>query len=131
MEKIELKPIGVIHSAFNRREDTPKSSLESTEVQAQIVLEEEYLEGMADMAVGQSYMVLFYFNRSTQEKLTVHLRGTGPLTGVFSTHAPDRPNHIGVSQITVTAICGNVISFSGVDMLDGTPVLDIKTWRSF
>ena len=52
--------------------------------------------------------------------------GNGPIKGLFSTHAPNRPNPIGVSTIRITEINGNVIKFNGVDMLNGTPVLDIK-----
>jgi tRNA (Thr-GGU) A37 N-methylase len=52
--------------------------------------------------------------------------GNGPIKGLFSTHAPNRPNPIGVSTIKITGIDGNVIKFNGVDMLNGTPVLDIK-----
>lgn len=127
---ITMKPIGYIHSPFTMRGDTPKSTAEAREVKAEIVLDEAYLEGIADLKPGDRCMLLFYFHLSEEEKLTVHLRGTGPLTGVFSSHAPDRPNHIGVSAVTIEAVEGNRIAFSGVDMLDGTPVLDIKTWQN-
>lgn len=59
--------------------------------------------------------------------MTSPLHGVGPMMGLFSTHSPRRPNPIGISTITITEVKGNIIKFKGVDMLDGTPVLDIKS----
>jgi tRNA-Thr(GGU) m(6)t(6)A37 methyltransferase TsaA len=88
---------------------------------------EEYAEAMANMEVGKSYEVLFWFDKINEVKLTVPYRGVGPMMGIFSTHAPYRPNPIGASIIKVTKIEGRRIHFTGVDMMDGTPVLDIKS----
>jgi tRNA-Thr(GGU) m(6)t(6)A37 methyltransferase TsaA len=125
---IILHPIGEIHSPYHSRKETPNWGASDPVTEGEIVLDEQYLEGGADMHPGW-YQVLFYFHKSEGYRLTVAKRGGGPMTGVFSTHASDRPNAIGVSVITVTGVHGRLIRFTGVDMLDGTPVLDIKSYR--
>jgi len=127
-EPIEMVPIGVIRTPYKQPEDTPKSGAEKPEVEGELVIDRRYLEAMADMAPGKQYMVLFCFDRSRDYKLTVPLRGIGPMTGLFSTHAPARPNPIGISIVTAVAITDNRVRFTGVDMLDGTPILDIKSY---
>lgn len=126
MKEFSCNPIGYIHSPYKTKEATPKSGNEYPEQEAVMEIQEEYAEGMADMEAGKSYAVLFWFDRSTDVKLTVPYRGVGPMTGIFSTHAPYRPNPIGLSIIKVTKIEGTCIHFTGVDMMDNTPVLDVK-----
>lgn len=124
--EITVKPIGYIHSPFTDVKDIPRDSLLGLETKATIVLDEELVEGVRDLKPGDSLLILFYFHKSFKEELIVRKRGTGPMTGVFSTRSPDRPNHLGASHVTITSIDGNEITFNGVDMLDGTPVLDLK-----
>ena len=125
-EKIVFTPIAYIHSDYKTIEETPKHGFEN-DFEGEIEVKEEFVEAMEDMEVGKKYMVLFYFHKSEGYELKSPLHGVGPLMGLFSTHSPRRPNPIGVSTITVTSIEGNIIGFKGVDMLDGTPVLDIKS----
>jgi tRNA-Thr(GGU) m(6)t(6)A37 methyltransferase TsaA len=125
---IVVHPVGVIRSPFHTAEETPRWGTEAAGTEAEIILDREYLEGMADMHPGERYQIVFYFHESKGSRLTVKKRGTGLLTGVFSTRSPYRPNAIGVSVITVTGINGNRIRFTGVDMLDKTPLLDIKSY---
>ena len=126
MEEIIFRPIGYIKSPYEDVSNMPKSPRESGDVEAEMIIDEKYLESMSSMKAGEEYMVLFYFHKSEGYKQRVPFRGDGPITGLFSTHAPNRPNPIGVSTIRIKEINGNVIKFSGVDMLNGTPVLDIK-----
>ncbi|MDD6285506.1 SAM-dependent methyltransferase [Methanosphaera sp.] len=125
-DKIEYKPIGFIHSKYTNPQEMPKNYTESKDVEAYIELDEKYMKGISDLRIGDEYILLFHFHKSEGYDLTVPWRGVGPMRGLFSTHAPRRPNPIGVSIITVTKIEDNKIYFTGVDMLDGTPVLDIK-----
>ncbi len=125
--QICFRPIGVIQSPYKTLADVPKAGAEAPDAEGEIVVDPVYLEAMADITAGKRYMILFHFHEAEGYSQTVHLRGDGPLTGLFSTHAPCRPNPIGVSSIKVISIDKNVIRFSGVDMLDGTPVLDIKS----
>jgi tRNA-Thr(GGU) m(6)t(6)A37 methyltransferase TsaA len=126
MEEIIFKPIGYIKSIYEDVNDMPKAPRESGDVVAEMIIDEEYLESMSSMKAGEEYMVLFHFHKSKGFKQRVPFRGDGPITGLFSTHAPNRPNPIGVTIIKVKEIDGNVVRFYGVDMLNGTPVLDIK-----
>ncbi|ASS41901.1 tRNA-Thr(GGU) m(6)t(6)A37 methyltransferase TsaA [Eubacterium minutum ATCC 700079] len=124
---LSCKPIGYIYSPYKGKADTPKNGNERPDTEAVIELIDEYKEGMADMRPGEKFIVLFWFDRSDNVEMTVPFHGEGPMTGLFSTHAPARPNPIGVSTISVTRIDGVKIYFTGADMFDGTPVLDIKS----
>ena len=96
------------------------------DVCASIEVEDRYAEGIADITAGDKLMVLFYFHKSPEVKLTVHLMGDGPLTGVFSSHSPARPNFIGVTEVEIVSVDGLMLGIKGADMIDGTPVLDLK-----
>ena len=123
-----MKPIGFVRSACKAPDDLPKNG-QIADVCATIEMLPEYEEGITDVTVGDKLMVLFYFHLSREARLTVHIKGTGPLTGVFSTHSPTRPNFIGVTEVTVESVDGLNIGIKGADMLDGTPVLDLKPVR--
>jgi tRNA (adenine37-N6)-methyltransferase len=88
----------------------------------------EYQEGLDGIEVGQIIVVLFWLHQSTRDVLKVYPRGdrSRGLRGVFATRSPMRPNPIAISELQVLAIRGNCIEVSGLDILDGTPVLDIK-----
>lgn len=126
MDEILYKPIGYIRSEYEDITHMPKSSKESLDQEAQLIVDEKYLESMADIRSGEEYMIIFHFHKSKGFKQSVPLRGTGPITGLFSTHAPNRPNAIGVSNVIIKEVKDNIITFKGVDMLNNTPVLDIK-----
>lgn len=126
MEEIIFKPIGYIHSEYEDVNQMPKNSKESMDHTAELVVEEKYLESMSDIHEDEDYMIIFYFHKSKNYKQKVQFRGNGPYMGLFSTHAPNRPNPIGVSEIKIKEVKDNIIIFNGVDMLNNTPVLDIK-----
>lgn len=126
MKEIIFKPIGFINSKYEDVNNMPKNPKESEDVEAELVIDPEYLESMADIKENEEYMVIFYFHKSKGFKQSVPLRGDGPITGLFSTHAPNRPNAIGVTNIKIKEVNNNVIRFTGVDMLNLTPVLDLK-----
>ena len=124
---LTCRPIGYIRSPFTGREDTPKNRMEQPEAEAVLEICDEYREAMADMKAGEEYLVFFWFDRAGEVRQTVPMHGNGKMTGLFSTHAPARPNPIGLSKITIIKIEGLEIHFRGVDMFYGTPVLDIKS----
>jgi len=128
MDDVVFHPIGIIHTPFTELEHTPKSWRENQMTRCELCIDPAYWEGLADVRPGERYQIVFYFHRARGSRLTVCVRGTGPLRGVFSTHSPERPNGIGISVITVTDISDGTIGFTGADMLDGTPVLDLKPW---
>ena len=123
--KITMEPIGVVHSAYKEPGELPRwDAIE--DVRAFIEVEDRFAEGIADIAPGDKLMVLFYFHKSPEARLTVPLMGEGPLVGVFSSHSPTRPNFIGVTEVQVESVEGLRLGIRGADMLDGTPVLDLK-----
>lgn len=126
---IIFHPIGFIRSPYHTTKETPKWGADDAVTEAEIELDDAYLEGIADMRPGERYQLLFNFHASDGYQLTVAKHGEGKLMGVFSTRSPRRPNAIGVSVITIKSVEGNRIRFTGVDMLDGTPVLDIKSYN--
>lgn len=125
MTTITYHPIGIIRTAFTTRENTPRGAA-AQNAQGTIHMHPDYREAMADMHPGERYLVLFHFDRSQGYRQTVPIRGDGPMTGLFSTRAPNRPNPIGLTAVTIDAIEDTRITFHGADMMDGTPVLDIK-----
>jgi len=123
--KIILKPIGTAHTNADK---IPRHWTVS-DVEGTIVVDPEYIEGLADIAVGQQIAVLFHFHESPPFSRGL-LKQTPPhrsrSLGVFSICSPKRPNPIGLSVLRVLAKDDNVLHVRGVDMIDGTPILDIK-----
>ena len=123
--KIEVEPIGFVKTAVGR---VPRHWTVS-EAEGTIAINEEYVEGLKDIRVGQRIVVIFYFHQSQQFTpdflvQTSHHRNESH--GVFSICSPVRPNPIGMSIVEVLGIEGRFIRIKGLDMRDGTPVLDIK-----
>jgi len=127
MEGPHLRIIGVLHSDINSLEDAPKNFDESERV-GTLEIYPEYQEGLEGIVAGQTIVVLFWLHKSTRNNLQVYPRGdrSKGLRGVFATRGPVRPNPIAVSELKVQAIRGNRLEVSGLDILDGTPIIDIK-----
>lgn len=127
MEQPELRIIGVLHGDITSRKDTPKNYDESDRI-GTLEIFPEYATGLEGIAAGQTIVVLFWLHQSDRDVLQVYPRGdrSRGLRGVFSTRSPMRPNPIAISELTVLAIRDNHIQVAGLDILDGTPVIDIK-----
>ena len=100
-----------------------------SEVEGSLVIEPQYQTGLKDIEPGQRLVVLFHFHRSpdfTPERLVQTPPHRNASLGVFSICSPVRPNPLGMSVVRVLAVDGNVIAVKGIDMLDGTPILDLK-----
>jgi tRNA (adenine37-N6)-methyltransferase len=122
---IELKSIGYV------RTDSAKlpRHWSVSDVEGTLVIDEEYSEGLRDIEAGQRIVVIFNFHRSpgySPQFLRQTSGHTGRVTGVFSTCSPIRPNPIGMSVVEVLGIRDANIDVRGLDMLNGTPILDIK-----
>ena len=122
---VSMKPIGYVGTDAK----TIPRSWTLSDVEGTLVIDEAYLEGLRDIQPGQRIDVIFHFHKSP-EFTSKYMRITPPTrqheVGVFSTHSPFRPNPIGLSRLQVLGVDGNVIRVRGLDMLDGTPILDIK-----
>lgn len=122
---IELTPIGFVE---NKAATVPRHCSVST-LEGRLVIDPQYQEGLRDIQPGQQLVVLFYFDRSppfTPDRLVQKPPHVNKKLGVFSICSPIRPNPLGLSVLKVLAVQGNVILVKGLDMLDGTPILDLK-----
>lgn len=123
--QVRLQSIGTAHTdAANLPRHWTLSDVEGT-----LVIDPEYTDGLSDISVGQQIVVLFHFHKSVPFSPDL-LKQTPPhrnrALGVFSICSPRRPNPIGLSVLTVVARNENVLRVRGMDMIDGTPILDIK-----
>jgi tRNA (adenine37-N6)-methyltransferase len=127
MDQPLLHIIGVLHGDITSRQDAPKNYDESQRI-GTLEIYPQYKEGLEGIEPGQTIVVLFWLHQSARDVLKVYPRGdrSRGLRGVFSTRSPMRPNPIAISELRVLAIRGNIIEVSGLDILDGTPVIDIK-----
>ena len=123
---MEFRPIGEIHSPFTRREDMPIQPTAAVGIHGTVDVLSEYAEGLQDLD-GFSHVILIYvFDRSVGFDLRVVPFLDHEVRGVFATRAPRRPNPIGLSVVRLDRIEDHVLHVEGVDVLDGTPLLDIK-----
>jgi len=122
-----LHIIGTVHSDILRIEDAPKFHAESDRIGTLEILP-QYKEGLDGVTVGKTIVVLCWFHQADRETLRVYPRGdkSKGLRGVFATRSPRRPNPIAISELKVLAVDGCRIEVSGLDILDGTPIVDIK-----
>lgn len=127
MEALTLIPVGRVESPLTDLSAAPRQGDEGAPP-ARVVFDERYADALADLRPGTDVLLLTWLDRADRRVLAVHPRGDAarPLTGVFSTRSPDRPNPIGLHRVTVLAIDGLTLSVSGLEALDGTPVLDVK-----
>jgi tRNA (adenine37-N6)-methyltransferase len=125
---MQLRPIGVIRSPFTETEGMPIQPCGAAGVKGTVEVLPEYGEGLRDLG-GFSHVILLYlFDRSVGYALTVVPFMDNTPRGLFATRAPKRPNPIGLSVVKLEGIVGRQLKIDGVDVLDGTPLLDIKPY---
>ncbi len=124
---IELRPVGRVESPLVARGEGPKQGDEGAP-EAFIVIDAELRPAMRGLEVGQEVLVFTWLDRTDRSILEVHPRGDAdrPLTGVFATRSPDRPNPIGLHRVEIAEIEGCRLRVRNLEAIDGTPVLDIK-----
>ncbi|HEX9848946.1 tRNA (N6-threonylcarbamoyladenosine(37)-N6)-methyltransferase TrmO [Candidatus Deferrimicrobium sp.] len=124
-----VQPIGVVRSVLKDPADAPKQGA-LTEQEAEIVVDPAYLPALEGLARKRGkIIVLCWMDRADRGRLKVHPRGQEelPERGVFSTRSPHRPNPVSLHTVTLLSIEGNVLRIRGMDAIDGTPVVDIKS----
>jgi len=125
---IVYRPIGVIRTPFREPKGTPIQPPAARGVKGRVELFPEYVDGLKDIE-GFSYIVLIYhFHLSGAPRLRVRPYMDEREHGVFATRAPARPNPIGLSVVRLLKVEGNVLHVADVDIVDGTPLLDIKPY---
>jgi len=123
----DIVPIGKVQSPLTDKATAPKQGHEGSP-EATLVFEERVLEALDGLAVGDQVILLTWLDRADRDVLKVHPRSdpANPIQGVFNTRSPDRPNPIGLHQITIAAIDGNRMRVRDLEALDGTPIVDVK-----
>jgi tRNA-Thr(GGU) m(6)t(6)A37 methyltransferase TsaA len=122
-----LRPIGVIHSSLKERRGVPRQGSEGAP-DAWLEVHPWAAEALQGLGAGDEILVLTWFHQAKRDVLQVHPRSDphNPLTGVFATRSPDRPNPLGLHPVTVRAIEGTRLRIGPIEAIDGTPVVDIK-----
>lgn len=126
--KIEFTPIGIIHTPFETRENMPIQPASCKDAEGWIEIFNEYAEGLSDLDGFSHIYLLFHLHKSTSFKLKVIPFLDTVERGVFSTRSPARPNPLGLSVVEILSIKNNIIRIKGIDMLNGTPLIDIKPY---
>ena len=128
MTTIQYKPIGIIRSPFQSIEDMPIQPSGALSVPGTVEISAQYRQGLKDLEGFSHIILLYHFHKAPGSELIVTpFMDTEP-RGVFATRAPTRPNAIGLSAVRLLRIEGRVLDVENVDVLDGTPLLDIKPY---
>lgn len=125
--ELKLDPIGVIRSTIKSRAEAPMQGAEGAP-DAWLEVNESVAGALDGIARGDQIIVLTWLHLARREVLKVHPRSDPqrPLTGVFATRSPDRPNPIGIHPVTVREVQDNRLRIGPIEVIDGTPVVDIK-----
>jgi tRNA-Thr(GGU) m(6)t(6)A37 methyltransferase TsaA len=125
--RAEVRPIGVIRSILKTRSEAPKQGSEGAP-DAWLEVSPFAAEGLDGLVIGDDIIVVTWLHRARRDVLKVHPRSDRrrPLTGVFATRSPDRPNPLGLHRVTVRRIVKNRLRIGPIEAIDGTTVIDIK-----
>ncbi len=124
----EIKPIGTIRSPHYSIEDMPIQPKGASDVEGYVIVDEKYIDGLQDIEGFSHIYLLYSFHEATRTELLVTPFMDKQTRGVFATRSPLRPNHIGISIVKIKRVEGNKVVVEGIDILDGTPLLDIKPY---
>ncbi len=124
---LSLRVLGVVRSPLTDPATAPRFETDNAP-RAEVVLDPAYRTAAKSLEAGQEILLFTWFHLAERDCQEVHPRRDmgRPLTGVFSTRSPDRPNPIGLHQVRIAAIDGDVLTIEALEAVDGTPVIDIK-----
>lgn len=122
-----LNPIGVVRSELTSREAAPHQGYLGAP-DAWLEMDSSVVDGLEGIAVGNEIVLITWFHKARRDVLKLHPRRDKniPLTGVFDTRSPNRPNPLGLHRVTVLEIAGNRLKVGPLEAIDGTPIVDIK-----
>jgi tRNA-Thr(GGU) m(6)t(6)A37 methyltransferase TsaA len=128
MNDIKYKPIGIIHSPFKKPKGTPIQPAGARGVNGRVEILSEYSEGLKDIEGFSHIVLLYHFHLSKPSALIVKPYMDSEAHGVFAMRGPSRPNPVGISVVSLVKVEGNTLHIQDVDIVDGTPLLDIKPY---
>ncbi|HET6461115.1 MAG TPA: tRNA (N6-threonylcarbamoyladenosine(37)-N6)-methyltransferase TrmO [Syntrophales bacterium] len=126
--EIQYKPIGIIHSPFKEVKGTPIQPAGAKGIDGSVEVFPEYAQGLKDLAGFSLIILLYHFHLSGEPSLMVIPYMDSIPRGVFATRSPRRPNAIGISVVRLIKIEKNILQIQDIDIIDGTPLLDIKPY---
>ena len=126
-EGFVLRPIGRIRSELRALEDAPRQGAEGAP-DAWLEVDPRFARALTGIAAGDALVVVTWLDRADRDALETHPRNDPslPLTGVFATRSPQRPNPLGLHRVTVREIAGTRLRIGPIEAIDGTPVVDVK-----
>jgi len=125
---VVYKPIGIIHSPFNNLEEMPIQPSSDASRPGTVEIYPEFVEGLKDLEGFSHLYLIYHLHKVNKSRLVVTPFLDKEPHGIFATRAPSRPNPIGLSLVKIVGLEGNLIHVDQVDVLDGTPLLDIKPY---
>jgi tRNA-Thr(GGU) m(6)t(6)A37 methyltransferase TsaA len=127
MSEFQLRPVGRVASPLRSPQEAPRQGDEGAP-EADLVFAEDMVDALRNLAPGDEIIVLTWLHEADRSVLAVHPRGDAgrPVEGVFSTRSPHRPNPIGLHRVTVLGLHGPRLHVSGIEAIDGTPIVDVK-----
>jgi tRNA-Thr(GGU) m(6)t(6)A37 methyltransferase TsaA len=128
MNEIKYKPIGVIHSPFKEPQGTPIQPQGAKGIDGTVEVFPEYAEGLKDIEGFSHIILIYHFHLSKKSTLKVKPYMDNESHGVFAMRGPSRPNPIGISAVRLLGVEENIVHIQDVDIVDGTPLLDIKPY---
>ncbi len=123
-----IEPIGTIHSPYSSIEDMPIQPKGALKIQGHVLMNKQYSKGLQDLEGFSHIYLLYHFHEASRTELLVTPFMDTEKRGVFATRSPLRPNHIGISIVKLIGVEGNKVIVEGIDILNGTPLLDIKPY---
>jgi len=130
MNEIKYKSIGIIHSPFKETKGVPIQPTASVDSDGKVEIFHKFSDGLQDLRNFSHIFLIYHFHLSKKSSLKVKPFMDDNEHGIFATRAPSRPNSIGISIVRLTKIENNILHIKDVDIIDGTPLLDIKPYVS-
>lgn len=127
-QRFNVTPIGFLQTPYKDIHNMPIQPSGASGVPGKLILKPEFVEGIKDLDSFSHIYLIYLFHKANSFHLTVTPFLDSEVHGVFATRAPKRPNPIGLSVVRLLSIEENVLNLENVDMLDGTPVIDIKPY---
>jgi tRNA-Thr(GGU) m(6)t(6)A37 methyltransferase TsaA len=128
MNEIRYMPIGIIRSPFKQPYGTPIQPAGARDIEGTVEIASEYVDGLKDINSFSHIILIYQFHLAKGYSLKVKPYMDDQSHGVFATRAPGRPNPIGISVVRLVRVDGNILHIRDVDIVDGTPLLDIKPY---